>query len=199
MVKDTILNCGVDEAGRGPLVGPVVAAAVIIADNFDCTILNDSKKLSPKKREAACAIIKRQCLYGIGVVSHKTIDRVNILEASMRAMKKAVVELLYRNKNIGALNIIIDGNKAPDFSEIERLFDIKITATPIVKADSKINAVMAASIIAKVRRDAIMEEFDKIYPGYNWSHNKGYPTKEHKALCKKLGLSPIARLTFKIR
>ena len=191
-----LLLVGFDEAGRGPLAGPVSAAAVILPDDFPNDILNDSKKLSEKKREAAEKIIKEKACWGIGLVDHEKIDEINILEASMLAMKIAFENLTKmlpqwlkgQNINDYILNGITDGTRCPDVA-------IEIKWEP--KADGKYPCVMAASILAKTCRDRIMVEMDKKYPGYGYAKHKGYPTWDHKEICHKLGPSPIQRLSFK--
>lgn len=191
-----LLLVGFDEAGRGPLAGPVSAAAVILSDDFPNEILNDSKKLSEKKREAAEKIIKEKACWGIGLVDHEKIDEINILEASMLAMKIAFENLTkmlpqwLKDQNINdyILNGITDGTRCPDVA-------IEIKWEP--KADGKYPCVMAASILAKTCRDRIMVEMDKKYPGYGYAKHKGYPTRDHKEICHKLGPSPIQRLSFK--
>ena len=191
-----LLLVGFDEAGRGPLAGPVSAAAVILPDDFPNEILNDSKKLSEKKREAAEKIIKEKACWGIGLVDHEKIDEINILEASMLAMKIAFENLSEmlpqwlkgQNINDYILNGITDGTRCPDVA-------IEIKWEP--KADGKYPCVMAASILAKTCRDRIMVEMDKKYPGYGYAKHKGYPTRDHKEICHKLGPSPIQRLSFK--
>lgn len=191
-----LLLVGFDEAGRGPLAGPVSAAAVILPDDFPNEILNDSKKLSEKKREAAEKIIKEKACWGIGLVDHEKIDEINILEASMLAMKIAFENLTKmlpqwlkgQNINDYILNGITDGTRCPDVT-------IEIKWEP--KADGKYPCVMAASILAKTCRDRIMVEMDKKYPGYGYAKHKGYPTRDHKEICHKLGPSPIQRLSFK--
>ena len=191
-----LLLVGFDEAGRGPLAGPVSAAAVILPDDFPNEILNDSKKLSEKKREATEKIIKEKACWGIGLVDHEKIDEINILEASMLAMKIAFENLTkmlpqwLKDQNINdyILNGITDGTRCPDVA-------IEIKWEP--KADGKYPCVMAASILAKTCRDRIMVEMDKKYPGYGYAKHKGYPTRDHKEICHKLGPSPIQRLSFK--
>lgn len=191
-----LLLVGFDEAGRGPLAGPVSAAAVILPNDFPNEILNDSKKLSEKKREAAEKIIKEKACWGIGLVDHEKIDEINILEASMLAMKIAFENLTKKlpqwlkgqNINDYILNGITDGTRCPDVA-------IEIKWEP--KADGKYPCVMAASILAKTCRDRIMVEMDKKYPGYGYAKHKGYPTRDHKEICHKLGPSPIQRLSFK--
>lgn len=193
------LTIGLDEAGRGPLVGPVVAGAVALPKTFLINLLNDSKKLTEKKREEVSLLIRKECLYGIGVVSHKMIDRVNILNATMHAMKKALIELLNKLPTTDDLflDIIIDGNKKPDFEDIKRSFDCSIKACALIKADASTPCVMAASIIAKTKRDDIMRKFDALFPSYDWVRNKGYPTKDHRERIKRFGPAPIARRTFR--
>ena len=191
-----ILTVGFDEAGRGPLAGPVCAGAVILPDDFPVEILNDSKKLSEKKRLVAEEIIKQKACWGIGIVDHKTIDEINILQASLLAMKLAW-EDLEKKYDLGSLKLskgpqvligITDGNFCPDVP-----FECRCEP----KADGNYPAVMAASIIAKTCRDRIMLEMDKKYPGYGYAGHKGYPTKAHREICHKLGPSPIQRMTFK--
>lgn len=190
-----ILIVGFDEAGRGPLAGPVTAGSVILPEDFPIEILNDSKKLSEKKRNLAEKIIKDKACWGLGIVDHKKIDEINILQASMLAMQIAYQEMLKKlpdylkinNISDYELHAITDGNKCPKV-------DIECRAEP--KADGKYPPVMAASIIAKVSRDRIMLEMDKKYPAYGYAGHKGYPTKLHREICHKLGPSPIQRMTF---
>lgn len=191
-----ILIVGFDEAGRGPLAGPVSASAVILPDDFPFEILNDSKKLSEKKREAAEIIIKEKACWGIGLVDHQTIDRINILEASMLAMKiafenlKEKLPLWLKQNDISSyiLKGITDGTRCPDVT-----FECRCEP----KADANYHQVMAASILAKTCRDRIMIEMDKKYPEYGYAQHKGYPTSEHKKICRQIGPSPIQRLSFK--
>lgn len=193
-----VLIVGFDEAGRGPLAGPVTAGAVILPDDFPVEILNDSKKLTPKKREAAEVLIKEKACWGIGIVDHEMIDKINILQASMLAMKIAFENLQDKlfnwckeqgfNDNDFILSGITDGTKCPDVS-----FECRCEP----KADGKYPEVMAASILAKNCRDRIMIEMDKKYPGYGYAKHKGYPTRDHMEYCRKNGPSPIQRLSFK--
>ena len=187
------MTVGFDEAGRGPLAGPVVAGAVILPPDFPVEILNDSKKLSQKKREYAEEIIKRDALWGIGIVDHKKIDEINILQASLLAMKLAWEDLVKRNESLRSqgeqeMKGITDGTFIPDVP-------FECRAEP--KADGKYPCVMAASILAKVCRDRIMLEYDKMYPEYGYAGHKGYPTPAHKKICRQIGPSPIQRLSFK--
>lgn len=187
--------CGIDEAGRGPLAGPVTAAAVILPEDFPVDILNDSKKLSEKKRIELEKIIKlRAVCYAVSHVEHTVIDDINILQASLLAMKKAFLSLcLPDGQNlIQAIDeVVIDGTFVPDFG-IQGLF-----CTALPKADALIHSVMAASILAKNERDRIMCAYAKLYPEYGYEKHKGYPTASHRAICKKIGPSPIQRQTFK--
>ena len=189
---------GLDEAGRGPLAGPVSAAAVILPPDFPKEILNDSKKLSPKKRESAEKKKKKKSLWGLAFVDHKTIDEINILQASLLAMKLAFEELLKKmpawcektgiKLDKKMISAVVDGNFCPQI-------ECSCRAEP--KADGKYPEVMAASIIAKCGRDRLMLEYDRLYPQYGYKKHKGYPTPEHKKLCCQLGPSPIQRLSFK--
>ena len=175
---------GVDEAGRGPLAGPVVAAAVIFSPNIDIVDLDDSKKLSPKKREELFLEIKeRATTYGVAVISHRIIDEINILQAARLAMKQAVDQL----NPIPDL-LLIDGSQKIDSS---------LDQWVIVKGDSKSLSIAAASVLAKVTRDRIMEEYHKLYPQYEFHRHKGYGTKLHRALIEEHGPCPIHRSTFK--
>ena len=190
---------GLDEAGRGPLAGPVVAGCVILSRDFPIEILNDSKELSEKKRGKIEPVIKQSCCWGLGIVDHKEIDEINILQASMKAMSLAFNDMVKKLpdwcKQNGfilpdtkSINAIADGNRLPPI-DCNIRFEIK--------ADAKYPCVMAASIIAKVARDKIMLDYDSLYPQYGYAKHKGYPTPEHKKICREIGPSPIQRLTFK--
>ena len=185
-----MLLVGFDEAGRGPLAGPVCAAAVILPADFPIEILNDSKKLSEKKRAAAEIVIKEKAYWGIALVDHKKIDEINILEASMLAMKLAFENMLKKAQELKLNEIsgITDGTRCP-------AVPIECRCEP--KADGKYPCVMAASILAKTCRDRLMLEMDKKYPEYGYAKHKGYPTKAHREICHRLGPSPIQRLSFK--
>ena len=174
--------CGVDEAGRGPLAGPVCAAAVILAEEIEG--LNDSKKLSEKKREALFDEIKEKALsYSIAFASVEEIEEHNILNATYLAMNRAVEGL-----NIKAEFALIDGNRVPT--------DIKVPCKTVIKGDALSCSIAAASILAKVTRDRLMLEEDKKYPQYNFKKHKGYGTKEHTDAILKYGVSPIHRPSF---
>ena len=191
--------CGIDEAGRGPLAGPVCAAAVILGNNYKSELLNDSKKLSVTRRlELRQQILQGALFFGIGWASHTEIDSINILQASLLAMKRAFEEMMKSQsfKNLTAnteISVIVDGKFIPDLQTNYPL----IKCTPMVKADSQIPEVMAASILAKTERDTHMEEMAKLYPLYGYEKHKGYPTKAHKQAVLKHGPSPIQRLSFK--
>ncbi len=173
---------GVDEAGRGPLAGPVVAAAVILDTANIPDGLNDSKKLSANKREALFDIIMACAAVGIGMAEPEEIDRINILHATMCAMQRAVANLPNPPDAI-----LIDGNRCPDFT---------IPAQAIVKGDAKSLSIAAASIIAKTMRDRLMRGADHRFPGYGHSGHKGYPTKAHREALMELGASPIHRRSY---
>ena len=178
------LIAGVDEAGRGPLVGPVVAAAVILPKNYTLEGLNDSKQLSEKKREQFYAILQKEAIsIGVGIISAKEIDEINILEASRKAMYIAIENLDVKPEYI--------------LSDAMSLNDIDIPSRPIIHGDALSLSIAAASVIAKVTRDHIMYELDKKYPEYHYKKNKGYPTKEHLEFIKKYGVTDEYRMTYK--
>ena len=175
--------CGVDEAGRGPLAGPVFAAAVILPENYSHEILNDSKKLSEKKRDLVYDdIVKDAICWSVGIADEKEIDEINILNATFLAMKRAVDGL-----KIKPDLAYIDGNQYPKTG---------VKEITIVKGDSKCMSVAAASIIAKVSRDRFMLEIAEKYPEYQFSKHKGYGTKLHYEMIEKYGVSPVHRRTF---
>ena len=176
------LIAGTDEVGRGPLCGPVVAAACILPVNYELEGLNDSKKLSEKKREKLYDILIKECVsYGIGVVSPERIDEINILEASKEAMKIALSKLSVKPEHV-----LIDAVK----------LDIDIPSTSIIKGDAKSLSIAAASVIAKVTRDRMMYELDEKYPEYGFGKHKGYPTKAHIEAVEKYGVLDFYRKTF---
>ena len=195
-----MLFVGFDEAGRGPLAGPVCAAAVILPDDFPTEILNDSKKLTEKKRAAAEAVIKEKALWGIALVDHKKIDEINILEASMLAMKLAFEDMMKKApewKGNGGVGIKLELTDISGITDGTRCPDVPIECRCEPKADGNYPCVMAASILAKTCRDRLMMEMDKKYPEYGYAKHKGYPTKAHRETCHKIGPSPIQRLSFK--
>lgn len=180
-----LLVCGADEAGRGCLSGPVTAAAVILPKSFRHPMLNDSKKLSAKQRAILAPIIKQAAIsYGISHVSPQEIDRINILQASIKAMHKSIAKL-----ETSPDFIIVDGNKFNPYPNIPH--------ETIVKGDSKFYAIAAASVLAKTARDEYMLALHKKFPLYQWNKNMGYPTSIHKAAILKWGVSPHHRKTFK--
>lgn len=178
------LTAGVDEAGRGPLAGPVCAAAVILDPKRPIEGLNDSKKLSAKRREALAPLIRERALaWGIGWATVEEIDEVNILEATYLAMERAIAALQVKPEFI-----VIDGNRAPHH--------LAVPFETIVKGDALVPAISAASILAKTARDALMVELDSQYPGYGFAKHAGYGTAAHVEALARLGVSPVHRRTF---
>ncbi|MDR0852537.1 MAG: ribonuclease HII [Clostridiales Family XIII bacterium] len=176
---------GIDEVGRGPLAGPVCAAAVVLPVDFDILGIDDSKKLSEKKREYLCEkIIEKAVAYGIGMIDNNRIDEINILNATKEAMLIAIQKA---SQNLQIEHLLIDAVKLPEAG---------IPGTAIIKGDQKSVSIAAASIVAKVTRDKLMVEFDEIYPGYAFAANKGYGTKAHYEGLARLGRTPIHRKTF---
>ena len=209
-----MLLCGIDEAGRGPLAGPVCAAAVVLPEDFPLDLLDDSKKLKSQQRENARRIIvDRAVAWGVAWATHDEIDSINILQASLLAMQRAFNCLRAPVSGGGAqwpqkletetpfgkpfppelfpagLTAIVDGLYAPVLS---------IPCTPLVKADAQIHEVMAASILAKTARDQLMEYYGALYPEYGYERHKGYPTKSHRKLIQQYGPSPIQRNSFRV-
>ena len=177
------LVCGIDEAGRGPLAGPVCAAAVILPPHLEIPGLTDSKKLTDKKRRELMPIIKEQAIaWGIGFASHEEIDQINILQATYLAMERALEQL-----HVKPEFALIDGNRAKDFG---------LPVKTVVKGDSLSANIAAASVLAKVTRDDLMEEQAQEYPGYGFEVHKGYGTKAHYEALTQKGPSPIHRMTF---
>ena len=193
--------CGIDEAGRGPLAGPVCAAAVILSEDFPLNLLNDSKKLTAPRREEIRGIIIEKALYwGIGWASHTEIDSINILQASLLAMKRAFEDIMKKagnslGDNKANISVIVDGKFVPKINEGGTSYP----CAAMVRADAQVPEVMAASILAKTERDAHMNKMAKLYPQYNYEKHKGYPTKAHREAVLKYGPSPIQRLTFKVK
>jgi len=180
------LEAGCDEAGRGCLAGPVVAAAVILPENFSSSLLNDSKKMTEKDRFKMEPIIKDKAIaFAIGVVDHEEIDKINILNASFLAMHKAINALKQKPEFL-----LIDGNRFNPYPSIQHLC--------IIKGDGKFKSIAAASVLAKVHRDRMMEEYHLKYPQYNWQKNKGYPTGSHREAIAKFGQSPLHRKSFRL-
>jgi ribonuclease HII len=181
---DNLIEAGCDEAGRGCIAGPVVAAAVILPRGMDFPEFDDSKKLSEKQREKLrIKVLESAAAYGVGIVSAEEIDEINILNASFLAMHRAIDQLKIRPELL-----LIDGNRFNKYKDIKHQC--------IVGGDAKYQSIAAASILAKTTRDHIMEELDNQYPNYNWKKNKGYPTIEHKNAVAEFGMSPYHRKTF---
>jgi len=173
---------GVDEVGRGPLMGPVVAAAVHIPDGFDISEIKDSKKLSSKKRRLFYNVIVKECSYTVASVDEKMIDAINIREATKLAMRNAIIH------HFEADFALVDGNFLPDL--------INIPAQAVVKGDNLSASIAAASIVAKVERDSLVEALHTFHPVYNWKSNKGYGTREHREAIKLYGITPYHRKSF---
>lgn len=180
------IEAGLDEAGRGCLAGPVCAAAVILPKDFYHPLLNDSKLLTEKKRELLRPIIEKEALaFAVVMVNHKKIDAINILNASILAMQKAVDKL-----KVKPSLLLIDGNRFKQHKKYEH--------KTIIKGDSKFASIAAASVLAKTYRDDLMKKLHKKYPQYTWNNNKGYPTKAHRKAIKENGVTPYHRLTFRL-
>ena len=179
-----LIEAGCDEAGRGCLAGPVVAAAVILKKDVDYPELNDSKQLTEKKRMQLRELIMKEAVsYGIGIVTAQEIDEINILNASFLAMHRALDQLKTRPKLL-----LIDGNRFNPYKKVKHVC--------IVGGDAKYQSIAAASILAKTTRDMMMEQYGEQYPVYNWKKNKGYPTPEHKKAIAEYGTTPLYRMTF---
>ncbi|MFV0312832.1 MAG: ribonuclease HII [Dysgonomonas sp.] len=180
------IEAGCDEAGRGCLAGPVFAAAVILPKDFECEELNDSKQLTEKERYKLRPLIEEKALaWAVGIVDHKEIDKINILNASFLAMQRAVASLKIRPQHL-----LIDGNRFRKYEDVPH--------TCVVKGDGKLLPIAAASILAKTYRDDYMAELHTEYPLYDWDHNKGYPTKKHRNAIREYGVTPYHRLTFNL-
>ena len=180
------LECGCDEAGRGCLAGPVVAAAVILPKNFECPLLNDSKQLTELQREALRPIIEKEALaWAVAEVDNHEIDEINILNASILAMHRAVQKLTTRPEFI-----IVDGNRFKPFEDIPH--------QTIVKGDSKYLSIAAASVLAKTHRDELMQTLHAEFPHYDWDKNKAYPTLKHRASIREHGTTGYHRMTFNL-
>lgn len=181
-----VIEVGCDEAGRGCLAGPVYAAAVVLPENFENALLNDSKQLSEKNRYALREVIQREALaWAVGVVDNREIDKINILRASILAMHRALDALKVRPQEI-----IVDGNRFSPYGNLP--------ATTIVKGDGKYMSIAAASILAKTYRDDEMRRLHEEYPQYHWDRNKGYPAPAHREAIRRCGTSPYHRLTFNL-
>ena len=194
MIKTPLLSryseynfeCGCDEAGRGCLAGPVVAAAVILPADFECKKLNDSKQLTEKEREAIRPIIEEKALaWAVAFVDNHEIDEINILNASILAMHRAIEKLTQVPEYI-----IVDGNKFKPY--------LQIPHKTIVKGDSKFLSIAAASVLAKTHRDEYMEALHEEFPYYDWKKNKAYPTKKHREAIKTYGVTPYHRISYKL-
>lgn len=181
-----VIEVGTDEAGRGCLCGPVVAAAVILPANFKHPLLNDSKQLTEKQRALLRPFIEKHAVaFGVAYVDEKKIDEINILQASILAMHKSIEKL-----SIAPEHIIVDGNKFNSYK--------KIPHTTIVKGDAKFMSIAAASVLAKTHRDEFMQKLDEEFPSYFWKQNKGYPTKQHRDAIREFGVTNYHRKSFRL-
>ena len=181
--QDYQLVAGVDEAGRGALAGPVVVAAVIFSPNTQIEEVEDSKKLKPADREKLFTVICQTAMhYDIVVIAHQEVDRINVLQATLKGMKQSI-------ENIKPDYVLVDGNRYPN---------CEVKGHAVIKGDSISKSIAAASILAKVSRDRIMQEFSKQYPKWDFAKHKGYPTQQHRQLIAEFGISPIHRKTFRV-
>ena len=188
------IEAGCDEAGRGCLAGSVYAAAVILPENYQNELLNDSKQLSEKKRYKLREIIQRDAVaWAVGIVTPDEIDKINILNASILAMHRALDQLKVRPEAI-----IVDGNRFKPYISPNTYHPTSLPHTTIVKGDGKYLAIAAASILAKTYRDDYMNELAKEYPQYDWLSNKGYPTKKHREAIKQYGITPYHRRSYNL-
>ncbi len=198
--KEGVIEAGCDEAGRGCLAGPVFAAAVILPSDYQNEMLNDSKQLTEKKRYQLREVIEREAMaWAVGIVDNKEIDKINILNASILAMHRALDQLKVRPENI-----IVDGNRwKPYFLPIAlnsqpSTLNSPIPATTIVKGDGKFLSIAAASILAKTYRDDFMLRIHEEFPQYHWDKNKGYPAKVHREAIRQFGTTPYHRMSFNL-
>jgi ribonuclease HII len=204
--SNLILECGTDEAGRGCLAGPVTAAAILLPNNFELNLLNDSKQLSEKIREKLKPVIEAKAIsFAVTHIFPYEIDEINILNASMKAMQESILKL-----NQTPEHIIVDGNRPLNgklgmkqktgkiFTSEEIKILKSIPSTSIIKGDSKYLSIAAASVLAKTHRDEYMDKIHEEFPMYNWKRNKGYPTKEHREAIKKYGPCKYHRMSFRL-
>ena len=189
-----LIEAGCDEAGRGCLAGSVYAAAVILPDGYENPLLNDSKQLTEERRYELRDIIQRDAVaWAVGIVTPEEIDRINILNASILAMHRALDQLTVRPEAI-----IVDGNRFKPYHPAVGGSPVNIPHTTIVKGDGKYMAIAAASILAKTYRDDYMNELAKEYPQYDWQKNKGYPTKKHREAIRQYGTTPYHRMSYNL-
>ena len=200
--KEGVIEAGCDEAGRGCLAGPVFAAAVVLPSDFKNEMLNDSKQLTEKKRYLLREVIEREALaWAVGIVDNKEIDKINILNASILAMHRALDQLTVRPENI-----IVDGNRWKPYQEPTANDNVNdndnepkvVPATTIVKGDGKYLSIAAASILAKTYRDDFMLRIHEEFPQYHWDRNKGYPAKVHREAIRQYGTTPYHRMSFNL-
>ena len=188
------IEAGCDEAGRGCLAGSVYAAAVILPDNYQNELLNDSKQLSEKRRYQLREIIERDAVaWAVGIVTPEEIDKINILNASILAMHRALDQLKVRPEAI-----IVDGNRFKPYRSVVNDSPVNIPHTTIIKGDGKYLSIAAASILAKTYRDDYMNKLAEEYPQYDWLSNKGYPTKKHREAIRQYGTTPYHRMSYNL-
>jgi ribonuclease HII len=186
--KTDCIEVGVDEAGRGCLAGDVYAAAVVLPDGFSNELLNDSKQLTEKQREQLREVIEREAVaWAVGVVTAKEIDEINILNASILAMHRALAQV---EQKLQFRHIIVDGNRFKPYKDV--------AYQTVVKGDGKYMSIAAASVLAKTHRDEYMCRLHEEYPQYDWKGNKGYPTKKHRLAIEQYGTTPYHRMTFRL-
>ena len=189
-----LIEAGCDEAGRGCLAGSVFAAAVILPDNYENPLLNDSKQLTEKRRYELRQMIERDAVcWAVGIVTPQEIDKINILNASILAMHRALDQLTIRPEAI-----IVDGNRFKPYRTVVDGIAVDIPHTTIVKGDGKYMAIAAASILAKTYRDDYMNRLAEEYPQYDWQKNKGYPTKKHREAIRQYGTTPYHRMSYNL-
>lgn len=192
-MREGLVEAGCDEAGRGCLCGPVACAAVVLPPDFRSELLNDSKQLTARQREELRPVIEREALaWAVVMVDAAEIDRINILQASIAGMQRALDRLTVRPQLI-----LVDGNRFRPYADPAT--GMEIPHVTVVKGDGKYMSIAAASVLAKTHRDELMQRLAEEYPGYGWEKNAGYPTRDHRAAIARLGVTPLHRMTFRLQ
>lgn len=192
-MREGLVEAGCDEAGRGCLCGPVACAAVVLPTDFRSELLNDSKQLTARQREELRPVIEREALaWAVVMVDAAEIDRINILQASIAGMQRALDRLTVRPQLI-----LVDGNRFRPYADPAT--GMEIPHVTVVKGDGKYMSIAAASVLAKTHRDELMQRLAAEYPGYGWEKNAGYPTRDHRAAIARLGVTPLHRMTFRLQ